>query len=71
MVVAWQVPNELRRGQVGQRRMWSLFVVMTPPLLNDDARLHAVAEVFHGQAFVGELAIETLIGAFMPRRSRL
>jgi hypothetical protein len=51
--------------------MGSHFIAMASPLLDDDACLHAVAEVFHGQALVAELAIETLIGAVLPRLARL
>ena len=42
------------------------FIVVTPPILNDDLGLQPVAEPFHGQAFIPELAVETFIGAVLP-----
>lgn len=51
--------------------MRSCFAAVTSPLLADDACLRAIAKVFHGQAFVTELAFEALIGAVLPRLARL
>ena len=44
---------------------------MAPPLFNHDPRFRAVSEVFHRQALVAKLAVETLIGTVLPRLARL
>lgn len=46
-------------------------VVVTAPLLDDNAGLLAAAEPFDAQAFVPELAIEALVGAVLPRLGRV
>jgi hypothetical protein len=41
------------------------FIVVTPPVLNDDLGFQPVAEPLHGQAFIPELAVETFIGTVL------
>ena len=43
------------------------FIVVTPPVLNDDLGLQPIAEPFHDQAFIPELAVETFIGVVLSR----
>src|SRR5512142_1576398 len=53
--------------QVAQARVWTIGVVMLPPLLDDDLRLGACAKPFHAQALVAELAVEAFVAAILPR----
>ena len=41
------------------------FIVVATPVLNDYPGLQAVAEPFHGKAFIAELPIETFAGVVL------
>jgi hypothetical protein len=60
-------PAEGRRCLVLQTRMRTRFVVVPPPVLDNDAGLGAVSEPLHGQAFVAEFAIKGLVRSVLPR----
>ena len=59
-------PAEGRRCLVLQTRMRTHFVVVPPPVLDNDAGLGTVSEPLHGQAFVAEFAVEGLVRPVLP-----
>ena len=58
---------ELRRCQVAETRMESGVVVVTLPVLDHDLGIDPVTEPLNAQAFVPELAVETLPRGVLPR----
>jgi len=44
---------------------------MRPPIVDHDPGLDAISEPFHRQALVAELAVETFVGAVLPRLARI
>ena len=61
----------LSRCLVTQSGVRSDLVVVASPSFDDHASLAQAAEPFDVQAFVAEPAVEALVGAVLPRLSRL
>ncbi len=51
--------------------MWSLFIVVATPLLDDDFGFRTISEPLSIQAFISEFAVETFVGAILPWFTRL
>ncbi len=51
--------------------MRSNLIVVIPPVLNHDPGFDAIAEPFHGQAFIPELAVEAFVGPVLPWLTRI
>ena len=51
--------------------MWSNLAVMTPPVLDENLRIHLVCKPLHAQALVTELAVEALARSVLPGLARI
>jgi len=51
--------------------VWSDLVVLTPELLDRDLRIDSVSEPLHRETFIAKFAVEGLVGAVLPRLSRI
>src|SRR6516225_6288717 len=65
--ISLQLRHELVRRQIRQARVRSHFVEMALPRFDDDLGLGSRAEPFEAEAFIAELAVETLGDAILPR----
>lgn len=61
---------ELVRGQVGEARMWTDRVEVTPPRFDDHLSLATGAEPLDAETLVAELAVERFIRAVLPMACR-
>src|SRR5215203_2698831 len=59
------------RRQVRETRMRADFVVVSPPRLDTDLRIRAVAEPLQREMLVAELPVERFVGAVLPRLARV
>jgi len=46
--------------------MRSDLIVVAAPVIDDDPGLQAVAEPFHGQAFIPEFSVKAFVGTVLP-----
>jgi len=51
--------------------VWSVFIIVPTPLLNDDPRLQPMPEPFQIATLVAKLPVEAFVGLVLPRLARV